>query len=76
MTVASPSRSIDTAVPSSQSRRIGLTAAAGVSPTMKRCAMWRTPAAAAAPSAARPGFVPDMRMAAAIGGGRSSTSSR
>ena len=29
---------------------------AGVSPTMKRCAMWRTPAAAAAPSAARPGL--------------------
>ena len=33
-------------------------------------------AAAAAPRAARPGFVPDIRMAASIGGGRSSTSSR
>ena len=76
MTVASPSRSSETAAPLSHRWRIVFSAAFGLSPTMKRCAMWRTPAAAAAPSAARPGFVPDIFIAASIGGGRSSTSSR
>ena len=56
VTVASPSRSSETAAPCSHRWRIGRSAARGVSPTMKRCAMWRTPAAAAAPSAARPGL--------------------
>ena len=48
----------------------------GVSPTMKRWARWRTPPAAAAPSAARPARVPDIFIATEIGGGVSGTSSR
>ena len=65
VTVASPSRSSETAAPCSHSLPDRAAARrAGVSPTMKRCAMCRTPAAAAAPSAARPAFVPDMRIAA------------
>src|SRR3954452_14325277 len=51
-------------------------ASCGVSPTMKRCAMCLTPAAAAAPRAVRPAFEPPIRIATASGGGRSSTSSR
>ena len=43
------------AAPSSHSSRSSLSAACGDSPTMKRCAMWRTPPAAATPSACRPG---------------------
>ena len=51
-------------------------ASRGVSPTMKRWAMCLTPAAAAAPSAARPALDSDIRIATCSGGGRSSTSSR
>ena len=51
-------------------------ASRGVSPTMKRCAMCLTPAAAAAPSAWRPALDSDMRIATCSDGGRSSTSSR
>src|SRR5436305_243147 len=52
------------------------TASFGDEPTMKRCAMWRTAAAAAAPSARRPAAEPAIRMATSSDGGRSSTSSR
>ena len=51
-------------------------ASRGVSPTMKRCAMCLTPAAAAAPSAWRPALDSDMRIATCSDGGRSPTSSR
>src|SRR5436305_75468 len=48
------------------------TASFGDEPTMKRWAMWRTPAAAAAPSARRPAPEPAMRIATSSDGGRSS----
>ncbi len=51
-------------------------AALGSSPTMNRCAMCRTPAAAAMPSARRPVFVLPIFIATPIEAGGSSTSSR
>ena len=74
VTVASPSRSTELAIPERQSPPIGLSAARGDSPTTKRCAMWRTPALP--PSALRPAREPAMRVAASRGVERSSTSSR
>ena len=56
-------------MPSRHRRRSVGSAARGSSPTMKRCAMWRTPAAPAAPSAARPAFVLPIRIAARSDGG-------
>ena len=63
MTVASPSRSTEAPAPSSQSSRSTGPAPAGVSARMKRWATWRTPAATAAPSAARPGRLSPIRIA-------------
>ena len=64
------------ATPSFHSSRSVPSAAFGVSPTMKRCAMCLTPAAAAAPSAVRPARVLPIRIATATGGGGVSTSPR
>src|SRR3954453_9967493 len=63
-------------MPSFHIERRSPPAASGLSPTMKRCAMCRTPAAAAAPSAVRPARVLDIFIATATGGGGSSTSPR
>ena len=60
----------------STARAASPSAACGLSPTMKRCAMCLTPAAAAAPSAVRPARVLPIRIATATGGGGSSTSPR
>ncbi len=63
-------------MPSFHCEAIVSSAAAGVSPTMKRCAMCRTPAATATPSARRPAPELVMRIAVSTGNGRSSTSER
>jgi hypothetical protein len=76
VTVASPSRSSDEAIPSRHIERSSFAACSGVSPTMKRCAMCRTPAAAAAPSAVRPARDSAIRIAARSGCGGRSTPSR
>ena len=57
VTVASPSRSTELVTPRFQRSRSTPSADAGVSPTMNRCAMCFTPAAAAAPIAVRRGSV-------------------
>ena len=54
VTVASPSRSTEAATPSFHRPCSSRRASCGVSPTMKRWAMCRTPAAAASPSARAP----------------------
>ena len=60
----------------STGRAASPSAACGLSPTMKRCAMCLTPAAAAAPSAVRPARELPIRIATATGGGGVSTSPR
>jgi hypothetical protein len=64
------------ATPASHSRSSSPAACSGVSPAMNRCAMWRTPAAQAAPSAERPARVPAARIAASSERGLPGTSSR
>ena len=63
--------------PTATARDSTPSAARGLSPTMKRWAMWRTPPAAAAPSAARPARgVRDLGSPRRSAAGHSGTSSR